>query len=100
MARLHVEVHPYGVICVRIVTLRREDEDTRKFGITVECTDAGNNVSVEDLEGLSGNDDFATSEARTARLNLFIDNLVEFPGVLERETEERDNLSTNRRSVS
>ena len=55
---MHVEVHTNGMIGVGVVSFGCEDEDSRKFRVTIQGANASNNVAIENLEGFACDDDF------------------------------------------
>ncbi len=91
---MHIEIHSNGLVWVRVVPLGGEHEYARKLGVAIERTDAGDNVAVEDLERLSSDDDFASYETRTARGEVIVDDRIELPDILERQSEQFDKLDS------
>ena len=61
---MHVKIHAYCLVLVRVVTLRCEDQNACKLGISIEGADAGDHVTIEDLEGLSSDDDLTSDKTR------------------------------------
>ena len=59
---MHVEINSDCVICIGIVTFRYENENVGKFGIAIQCTDALDDIPIEDLECLARYDDLAPNE--------------------------------------
>jgi hypothetical protein len=64
----------------------------RESWITEECTEAGNDFAKVEMEGLPTNRDFFTLEPRVS-WHLFIDDTVELPSVVVRESQAVDHLS-------
>ena len=79
---MHVKVNPYGVIFIRIVALRGEDEDPRKLRVSKECTNTFNDVAVVDLKDFLVDVHLATYEARASRAQVVVDDGVQLLGRL------------------
>ena len=74
------------------MTLWGKHKDPREVRIPVEGADAGNDVAIEYLERFSADDDLPADETRSLRRQLLVYDLVKLSCVLERESEERDQL--------
>ena len=89
---MHVKVDTDSVIGVSVVALRGENQYASELGITVKRSDTLDDVLVEHLEGLAGNDNLPPDESWTAVRNFFVENPVQLMGVFERQPEKRDKL--------
>lgn len=91
-SRVHVEIHPYSMIRIRIVTLGGEDENTCKLRVSKQCTDTCDDVTIEDFEGFPRDDDFPAYEAGTAGHQLTVDDAIELGGTVVRQAKKLRNL--------
>ena len=90
---MHVKVDTHRVVGVGVVTFGCEDEKSSKVGITVEGPNAGDDVAVEDLKRLSGDDDLPADKSRSLGRKLLVNYFVKLSRVLEREAKKRDKLN-------
>ena len=63
---MHVEIDPYCVVGIGVVPFGSENEYIDEFRVAVECTDALNDVAIEDFKRFTRYDDLATDELWTA----------------------------------
>ncbi len=89
---MHVEIHSDSLVRVRVMSLWGEHKYTRKLGVTIEGTDAGDDIAVEDLECLTSDNDFAPYETRTTGGKVVVYDCVELTDVLERQSQQLDKL--------
>ena len=67
LARVHVEINLYRLICISIVAFGRKEEKGRELRISKEGLHAINNVTVKNLECLTCDDNLMLLKAGTYR---------------------------------
>ena len=89
---MHVKVDTDSVIGIGVVALQGKNQYASELGITVKRSDTLDDVLVEHLEGLTGNNNLPPDESWMAVRNFFIENPVQLMGVFERQPEKCDKL--------
>jgi hypothetical protein len=62
---MHIMVQPIGLVSIKVVTLRSEDQNRRKFRIAIQRPNALEDVAEVDIEGLARNNYLPAFKARS-----------------------------------
>jgi hypothetical protein len=62
---MHIMIQPIGLVSIKVVTLRSEDQNRRKFRIAIQRPNALEDVAEVDIKGLTRNNYLPAFKARS-----------------------------------